>query len=158
MTLSSNTSTYQVTTASVPSHDAGEFRLEAVPQGTYTLSISRNGVSPVSRIVDLTAGQVWNEPTLLPVAASVSGQVMLANGPAGSGWVVEMYRSSQYPEVVLPDRPDGRAGRLLVRRRRRARGLHHPGTTHSGQRGERLDDRPGRRERAGQSQRGGTLR
>ncbi|HTW17561.1 MAG TPA: carboxypeptidase-like regulatory domain-containing protein [Nocardioides sp.] len=100
VTLSSNTSTYQVTTASVPSHDAGEFRLEAVPQGTYTLSISRNGVSPVSRIVDLTAGQVWNEPTLLPVAASVSGQVMLANGPAGSGWVVEMYRSSQYPEVV----------------------------------------------------------
>lgn len=99
VTLSSNGATYTVTTASVPARNAGEYRLEAVPPGNYTLSISRNGVSPVSKNVDLVAGVPFVDRTTLPIAASVRGVVTINGEPVGSGWVVEIYRSSQYPDA-----------------------------------------------------------
>ncbi|SDD79912.1 carboxypeptidase regulatory-like domain-containing protein [Nocardioides lianchengensis] len=107
VTLSSNSSdlTYSVTTASVPSHNAGEFRLDTVPPGTYTLSISRNGVSPVSKGLTLAAGQVWNEPTVLPVAAAITGRVLLSSGQAvRAGWYVDLYRSKTYDTALEPYR------------------------------------------------------
>lgn len=100
VTLSSNSATYTVTTASVPARNAGEYRLDAVPPGNYTLSISRNGVSPVSKNVDLLAGVPFVDRTTLPIAASVRGVVSVNGTAVGSGWVVEIYRSSQYPDVA----------------------------------------------------------
>lgn len=96
--LVSSTSTYTVTTASLPQADRGRYRIEAIPPGTYTLSISRNGVSPTSQIVELTAGQVLRMPVVkLKAAASVIGTVIQAGQPVGAGWVVELYRSTEYP-------------------------------------------------------------
>lgn len=100
VTLSSTTSTYTATTASVPSAFVGRWRLEGIPPGTYTLSVSRNGVSPVSESVTLAAGDSLPFDTTLDAAASVSGVVEVDGTPVPAGWVVELYRSSAYPEVV----------------------------------------------------------
>ncbi|WP_244930198.1 carboxypeptidase regulatory-like domain-containing protein [Nocardioides sp. W7] len=101
VTLTSNASTYTVTTASVPQRNAGQYRIAGVPPGTYTLSIGRNGVSPVSQIVELTAGQTFTGETTLSVAASVTVTVVDAQGsPVGPGWVVELYRYAEYPDSV----------------------------------------------------------
>lgn len=103
VTLSSNgadPTTYTVTTASVPTRNAGEYRLDAVPPGSYTLSISRNGVSPVSKLVELFPGVPFVDRTTLPIAASVRGVVTIGDTPVRAGWVVEIYRSSEYPGAL----------------------------------------------------------
>lgn len=101
VTLASNTSTYTVTTASVPQRNAGQYRMVGIPPGTYTLSISRNGVSPVSRIVELTPGRNFNEETTLAVAASITVEVLKPDGnPVGPGWIVELFRYEEYNRTV----------------------------------------------------------
>jgi 5-hydroxyisourate hydrolase-like protein (transthyretin family) len=100
VTLSSNTTTYTVTTATVPAAFEGQWRLEGIPPGTYTLSVSRNGVSPVSRSVTLAAGDTRPYDTTLEAAASVSGTVRVDGTAVPAGWVVELYRASEYPEVL----------------------------------------------------------
>lgn len=101
VTLSSNTSTYTVTTASVPQRNAGRYRMVGIPPGTYTLSISRNGVSPVSRIIEITPGRDVFEETTLTVAASITVQVLRPDDrPVGPGWIVELYRYDQYDSTV----------------------------------------------------------
>ena len=96
--LSSGTATYSVITASVPAADQGRYRIDGVPPGTYTVSVSRNGVSPTSTILQLRAGQVRDYSPVLAAAASVSGTVVQANGVVPAGWYVDLYRSSSYPD------------------------------------------------------------
>jgi hypothetical protein len=100
VTLSSGTDTYSVTSASVPSALAGHYRFESVPPGTYTLSTSRTGITPTSTIVELAAGDERTYPLELAAAASVSGTVVRPGGEAvPAGWVVELYRSGDYPRT-----------------------------------------------------------
>ncbi|WP_028644994.1 carboxypeptidase-like regulatory domain-containing protein [Nocardioides sp. URHA0020] len=96
--LSSGSATYSVITASVPSTKQGSYRIESVPPGTYTLSVSRNGVSPTSTIVQLTAGQVLDYSPVLAAAAAIRGTVTLGGSAVPAGWYVELYRSSSYPD------------------------------------------------------------
>ncbi|MEI5671611.1 MULTISPECIES: carboxypeptidase regulatory-like domain-containing protein [unclassified Nocardioides] len=111
VTLSSNTSTYTVTTASVPQRNAGQYRLAGIPPGTYTLSISRNGVSPVSDPIKVDAGTPYNKTTTLSVAASVKVQAVRANGASvGPGWIVELYRYDEYNRVVYRTGVTGQDG------------------------------------------------
>lgn len=97
--LSSGTATYSVISASVPSADAGRYRIEDVPPGTYTVSVSRNGVSPTSTIMELRAGQVRDYSPVLAAAASITGTVTQGAGPVPAGWYVDLYRSSAYPTL-----------------------------------------------------------
>lgn len=101
VSLTSGTSSYAMTTASLPSDRVGEYRIENLPPGTYTVSVSFSGVTPATKIVQLTAGVTETySPTLKP-SAQVAGVVRTADGVAvGSGWVVELYRSSEYPTEV----------------------------------------------------------
>ncbi|GAA4711878.1 carboxypeptidase regulatory-like domain-containing protein [Nocardioides conyzicola] len=96
--LSSGSATYSVITASVPASDKGSYRVENIPPGTYTVSVSRNGVSPTSTIMQLTAGQVRDYSPVLAAAASISGTVTQDGSAVPAGWYVDIYRSSSYPD------------------------------------------------------------
>ncbi|GAA1762223.1 hypothetical protein GCM10009795_005870 [Nocardioides hankookensis] len=96
--LSSGTATYTVITATVPAADLGSYRIENIPPGTYTVSVSRNGVSPTSTIMQLTAGQVRDYSPVLAAAASISGTVTQGGSTVPAGWYVDIYRSPDYPD------------------------------------------------------------
>ncbi|KQW45985.1 hypothetical protein ASC77_18950 [Nocardioides sp. Root1257] len=96
--LSSGSATYTVITATVPAADLGAYRIENIPPGTYTVSVSRNGVSPTSTIMQLTAGQVRDYSPVLAAAASISGTVTQGGSTVPAGWYVDIYRSSDYPD------------------------------------------------------------
>ncbi|MDF1603297.1 carboxypeptidase regulatory-like domain-containing protein [Nocardioides sp. YIM 152315] len=96
--LTSGTTSYSVITASVPSAKAGQYRIEGIPPGTYTVSVSRNGVSPTSEIIELVAGQDRPYSPLLAAAASISGTVVLNGQRVPAGWYVDLFRASTYPE------------------------------------------------------------
>jgi hypothetical protein len=99
--LSSGTTSYTVTTASVPASAAGAYRIEDIPPGTYTVSVSLGGVTPTSTIVTLAAGDVTAYNPKLQPAASITGTVVNAAGaPLGPGYVVELYAADAYPNVV----------------------------------------------------------
>ncbi len=99
--LTSGSSTYTVTTATVPTEKAGSYRFEGLPPGTYTATVSRNGVSPISEIITLVAGEEREYNQALQAAASISGHVLGASGNGvGAGWTVELFRASSYPGTV----------------------------------------------------------
>ncbi|WGL52106.1 carboxypeptidase-like regulatory domain-containing protein [Nocardioides sp. BP30] len=99
--LSSGTSSYTVTTASVPASSAGAYRIEDIPPGTYTVSVSLGGVTPTSSIVKLAAGDVTAYNPKLEPAASITGTVVNASGATlGPGYVVELYQADAYPNTV----------------------------------------------------------
>jgi hypothetical protein len=99
--LTSGTNTYTVTTASVPAANLGSYRIDGVVPGTYTVSVSRNGVSPTSTLLELKAGDVRNYSPVLAAAASISGKaVNAANASVGAGWIVELFRADSYPGTV----------------------------------------------------------
>jgi hypothetical protein len=101
VTLSSGVDTYTVTTATLPSSAVGKYRLQGIPPGTYTASVSIGGTRPTSTILTLAAGDERSYSPRLQAAASISGVVRTAAGVAvDAGWVVELYRSSDYPSDV----------------------------------------------------------
>ncbi len=102
VSLSSSTANYTVTTASVPADNAGRYRIEGVPPGTYTVSVSRGGVTPTSTLLVLKAGEVRTYSPILAEPASITGSVVQKVGGAsvGAGWFVEIYRSSGYPGTL----------------------------------------------------------
>ncbi|MXG88798.1 carboxypeptidase regulatory-like domain-containing protein [Nocardioides flavescens] len=111
VTLSSGTDTYSVVSASVPAALAGHYRFESVPPGTYTLSTSRTGITPTSTIVELAAGDERDYPLQLAASASVSGTVVRPGGePVPAGWVVELYRSGDYPRTPYLTTTTGAGG------------------------------------------------
>jgi hypothetical protein len=98
--LVSGTSTFAVTSASVPSSRAGQFEIAGVPPGTYTLSVNRRGTSPSSTIITLNAGDVRTYNPVLAAPARISGTVRTASGQPRAGWEVRLYLATQYPTVV----------------------------------------------------------
>jgi hypothetical protein len=101
VTLSSGTTSYAVTTASLPQSSAGRYRLQGVPPGTYTVSVTIGGTSPTSTILTLAAGDDREFSPRLAAAAALSGMVQTSDGSAVSpGWIVELYRVSSYPTTV----------------------------------------------------------
>ncbi|MCW2540393.1 MAG: carboxypeptidase regulatory-like protein [Frankiales bacterium] len=98
--LVSGMSTFAVTSASVPTARGGQYEIDGVPPGTYTLSVNRRGTSPTSTIVTLAAGDVHVFNPVLAAAARISGVIRTANGQARPGWEVRLYLATQYPTVV----------------------------------------------------------
>jgi hypothetical protein len=98
--LSSGNTSYQVTSASVPT--AGAYEIDGIIPGTYTVSFTRTGGAPTSSIVTLTAGQRLEDNPVLNAAASIYGHVVEASNPTQvvGGAQVSLYLASQYPTVV----------------------------------------------------------
>jgi len=97
--LSSGPSSYTVTTASLPPAQLGRYRIEGIPAGTYTVSVSRSGVRPRSEIIELVAGEKGRPyDVTLDEPASVRGRV--TRRVEGVEYLVELYRASEYPAVV----------------------------------------------------------
>jgi len=99
VTLSSGSTSYQVTSASVAPIGAYEF--DNVQPGTYTVSFTRPGGVPTSTILTLTAGQHLPFNPVLAPAASVSGVVFnagaLPQATPLAGVEVRLFRADQFP-------------------------------------------------------------
>jgi len=105
VTVTSGSSTYTITTASLPAASAGAYEVAGLKPGTYTVSVTKSGVRSVSTIVTLTAGSRTPYSPTLQQAASVSGTVKCAPNAAScadgtTGWIVEIYKASDYPSTV----------------------------------------------------------
>ena len=100
ITLSGGASTYRVTTASVPADRAGQYRIERLPPGTYTVSVNRRGTSPTSTIVTLVAGETETYDPVLAPPASIRGTLRDARGNPLAFAEVRLYRAKQYPAVI----------------------------------------------------------
>lgn len=100
ISLVSGTSSFSVTSASRPDNRLGQFEIDGVPPGTYTLSVNRRGTRPTSSIITLAAGQVKVVNPLLALPAQISGLVADTGGQPRPGWQVVLYLASQYPTVV----------------------------------------------------------
>ena len=101
VTLNSGTSSYTVTSASTPADECGKYRIEHVPPGTYTLTVSTtSGTSPASRVVTLQAGDSSRQDVLLAMPSSMSGTVVGTDDTLRAAWTVTLYVATQYPAVV----------------------------------------------------------
>jgi len=101
VTLNSGTSSYTVTSASTPARDCGKYRIERVPPGTYTLTVSTtSGTSPASRVVTLQAGDASRQDVTLAMPSSMSGTVVGTDDTLRAAWTVTLYVATQYPAVV----------------------------------------------------------
>jgi hypothetical protein len=115
VTLNSGASTFTVTSASAAPH-CGEYRLEQIPPGTYTLTVNAgSGTSPSSQVITLNAGDLLQKDVQLARPASMSGVVehldtqTQLEQPRG-GWTVFLYLSAQYPNVVAQTTTTGTNG------------------------------------------------
>ena len=107
VSLASGSSTYTVTSASVPAGECGQYRIETVPPGTYTLTaVSGNGTSPSSQVVTLRAGDVLREDIALTRPAALSGVLTSLVTPTNArsaplaDWTVELFFAADYPTKV----------------------------------------------------------
>ncbi|MCC2315941.1 carboxypeptidase-like regulatory domain-containing protein [Cellulomonas xiejunii] len=94
--VASGTVTRSVTTASTPAGTVGQYAVEALPPGTYTVTFTRAGTRPVAQIVVVQAGQ---DATLSPVLvrpAGVRGTVTRAGGTVVGGATVRLFRAVDY--------------------------------------------------------------
>jgi Carboxypeptidase regulatory-like domain len=114
ISLVSGTSSFAVTSASKPDGRLGQFEIDGVPPGTYTLSVNRRGTRPTSTIINLAAGQLKVVNPLLAAPAQISGLVADANGQARPGWQVLLYLADQYPTVVARTVTTDRTGHYLL--------------------------------------------
>ena len=114
ISLVSGNSSFAVTSASKPDAQLGEFEIDGVPPGTYTLSENRRGTRPTSSIITLTAGQQKVVNPVLAAPAQISGTVATADGQPRPGWQVVLYLASQYPTVVTRTVTTDGAGHYLL--------------------------------------------
>ncbi|MCU1657411.1 MAG: hypothetical protein JWO57_2067, partial [Pseudonocardiales bacterium] len=99
VTLSSGASSYTVTSASAAPH-CGQYRVEQLPPGTYTLTVNAgSGTSPSSQVIRVNAGDSTRRDVRLTRPASMSGTVTQGDVPL-VGWTVFLYVSGQYPNVI----------------------------------------------------------
>ncbi len=100
VSLTSGETSFSVVTASLPTGLKGDYHLEEVPPGTYTVSVTRSGVRPTSSIIEIVAGVDTDYSVELAQAASISGLVRSNGTPVGAGYVVQLFRATDYPAVV----------------------------------------------------------
>jgi 5-hydroxyisourate hydrolase-like protein (transthyretin family) len=113
VTLTSGSTMYTTTTASTPEQSQGAFRLENLPPGTYTVSVSQRGTSPTSTIMTLRAGQAAAYNPVLETAASITGRVVGTDHQVvRAGWTVELYVASQYPAIITASTKTDSTGRF----------------------------------------------
>ncbi|HST48343.1 carboxypeptidase regulatory-like domain-containing protein [Jatrophihabitans sp.] len=112
--LVSGTSSFAVTSASKPDNRLGQFEIDGVPPGTYTLSVNRRGTSPTSTIITLAAGEVRTYNPVLAAPAQISGVVRTVGGQLRPGWVVQLYLASQYPTVIARTVTTDSSGRYVL--------------------------------------------
>jgi hypothetical protein len=112
VSLTSGESSFSVVTASVPTGQKGEYHIEKVPPGTYTVSVSRSGVRPTSSIIEIVAGVDTDYTVELDRAAGLSGLVRTENGATvGRGYVVQLFRAVDYPNVAYRTTTTNDSGR-----------------------------------------------
>jgi hypothetical protein len=103
VTLNSGASSYVVTTASTPHSDIGAYRLDNLPPGTYTLTVSAGtGTTANSQVINLVAGIPGSRDITVNSPASITG-TLLANGDPTTpltGWTVFLYTAAQYPSLI----------------------------------------------------------
>lgn len=102
VTVNSGSTTYTVTSATVPQASCGQYRIEQLPPGTYTITVSAgSGTIPVSSVITLAAGDVRPVNVTLARPAAMSGTVVetSTHGPGLCGWTVDLYQQAQYPTV-----------------------------------------------------------
>lgn len=100
--LTSGDATYKVRSATVPT--LGQYEIDHVPPGTYSLSFNRKGTRATSTILVLTAGQRRQYDSVLDRPASVIGQVLTQTGNGLEplpGADVRIYVATQFPTVRL---------------------------------------------------------
>jgi len=113
--LSSGSSSYTVTSASVPAGQCGQYRIEQVPPGTYTLTVSAGaGTSPASAVITLAGGQSLRHNVKLLSPASMAGTVTQA-GEARDGWTVFLYVATQYPATVTATTTTSATGKFTFK-------------------------------------------
>jgi hypothetical protein len=102
ITLASGTSTYTVTSSSVvdksTNSTVGSYRMEQIPPGVYTLTVSGSGgTSTRSRVITLVAGAAKQEDVGLRSAASITGVLVDSDGKPLNNWTVFLYPAATYP-------------------------------------------------------------
>ncbi|MDQ1713572.1 MAG: hypothetical protein QOE45_3022 [Frankiaceae bacterium] len=98
ITLATTTSTYKVTSTSVPTSDVGRWRIDHLSPGTYTLTATSLGSRPSSQILRLEQG-VTPAPLSIVIAApaSISGTVRDGNNAVLAGAEVRLFVATSYP-------------------------------------------------------------
>ncbi|HET8582967.1 MAG TPA: carboxypeptidase regulatory-like domain-containing protein [Jatrophihabitans sp.] len=119
VTLNSGAQSYVVTTASVPAAECGDYRVEDLPPGTYTLTVAAgSGTTPASVVFTLRAGDVAQHDVTLSRPASIAGTVKVCDSSghnctaAPTGWTVFLYPDADFanPEGFVQETKTGADG------------------------------------------------
>jgi hypothetical protein len=103
--LSSGTSSYQTTTAD-DAANLGQYAIDDIVPGTYTISVTRPGGVPSSSILTLAAGEHLPYDVMLAKGAEISGIVTsVGTGLPVMGAEVRLYLASQFPLTIVADMP-----------------------------------------------------
>jgi hypothetical protein len=97
VSLASGSDTYTVTSASTPSPDTGQFRIDGVQPGSYTMTVSRPGTSSTVVTVTVTAGREVKIDPVLVQPAAITGTITVQDGSSPQGLQVVLYLSAKYP-------------------------------------------------------------
>ncbi len=101
VTVSSGITQRTVTTASTPASQVGQYLVEQLPPGTYTVTFSRAGTRPTSTIVVLAAAQKKILSPVLVAPARIYGTISTGSAPAANR-TVALYLASQYGTAAPP--------------------------------------------------------
>ena len=101
ITVSSGSTQRVVTSASTPVSQVGQYVVDSLPPGTYTVTFSRAGTRATSTIVVLAASQNKILSPVLVAPASISGTVRQGTAPQ-EGRSVLLYLASQYGTAAGP--------------------------------------------------------
>lgn len=102
VSVSSGVTQRTVTTASTPDSKVGQYLVEKLPPGTYTVTFSRAGTRPTSTIVVLSAAQDRILSPVLVAPASITGTVRQASAQPAQGVTVLLYKASEYGTAAPP--------------------------------------------------------
>lgn len=95
VTVSSGATQRVVSTASTPAAAVGQYVVEDLPPGTYTVTFARPGTRPTSTIVELGPAESRELSPVLVAPARIWGHVTEGTQPA-AGLTVALYRADQY--------------------------------------------------------------